>query len=221
MVSLLNNWFAVTQKTTPGRQCQVGDWQEWHLIHQPDVNLVFMPRAVTEGIRSFSERLIQIDFPGIDHVVSVGTVDAVLDVQLSRVAGDSAIAKEFAHDLATITRAFIQITGRAKVKLILKVVSDDACERFHTDRYDLRLLCTYYGPGTEWTPDDNVNRKKLMGGTNDEIIRDWSRINRLQQFDVAILKGEASTTNYGKGIVHRSPPVSAQKEKRLLLRLDA
>lgn len=60
-----------------------------------------------------------------------------------------------------------------------------------------------------------------MGGTNDEIIRDWSRINRLQQFDVAILKGEASTANYGKGIVHRSPPVSAQKEKRLLLRLDA
>ncbi|HAC26074.1 MAG TPA: hypothetical protein DCE81_14275, partial [Cytophagales bacterium] len=105
MVSLLNNWFAVAQKTTPGRQCQVGDWQEWHLIHQPDVNLVFMPRAVTAGIRWFSEQLIQIDFSGIDYVVSVGTIDAVLDVQLSRVAEDSAIAKEFVHDLSTITRA--------------------------------------------------------------------------------------------------------------------
>ena len=104
------------------------------MIHQPNVNLVFMPRAVTEGIRSFTERLIQIYFPGIDHVVSVGTIDAVLDVQLSRVAEDSAIAKEFVHDLSTITRAFIQITGQSKVKLILKVVSDDACERFHTDR---------------------------------------------------------------------------------------
>jgi len=221
MVGLLNNWFTGTPKIKHGRQCEVGDWSEWSLIHQPDVNLVFMPRAGTEDIRWVSEQLIQIDFPGIDHVVSIDTVEPVLDVQLNRIGGDYARLREFAHDLATITRAFIRITGRFKVKLILKVVADDACERFHTDRYDLRLLCTYFGPGTEWSPDDNVNRKKLMGGTNDEIIRDWSRVNRLQQFDIAILKGEASAANIGKGIVHRSPPVSAQKERRLLLRLDA
>jgi hypothetical protein len=106
------------------------------------------------------------------------------------------------------------------VHLYLKVVSNDACSKFHTDLYDLRLLCTYMGKGTEWVEEQYVNRKMLMKGENHQIIKDKTKVQTMEPFEVGILKGEASAKNKNRGIVHRSPPISQSGEKRLLLRLD-
>ncbi len=63
---------------------------------------------------------------------------------------------------------------------------------------------------------DNVNRE---GKTNDEIVRDWRMVRRLNAFDVAILKGEAPG-NEGNAIFHRSTEIEAINEFRVLLRID-
>jgi Protein of unknown function (DUF1826) len=102
----------------------------------------------------------------------------------------------------------------------LKTVVNDACRKFHIDGYDLRLLCSYAVPGTEWTYNDNVNRKHLGLGENEQIIKDWSYINQLKSYDVAILKGELPNQRTGKGVVHRSPEIEQQQKKRLVLRID-
>ena len=36
-------------------------------------------------------------------------------------------------------------------------LSDTMCPRFHTDRGQIRMLCTYRGPGTEWAPNEIVD----------------------------------------------------------------
>jgi hypothetical protein len=115
---------------------------------------------------------------------------------------------------------FAAICNAEYVRVHLKTVANDACRKFHIDGYNLRLLCSYAGPGTEWTYNENVNRKYLGEGENEQIIKDWGHINQLNSFDVAILKGELPHKRTGNGIVHRSPAIEQTREHRLLLRID-
>lgn len=83
-----------------------------------------------------------------------------------------------------------------------------------------RLFTTYIGPGTEWLPEEAVNRKAL-GTTNEKIVMDKSKIQRIQTGHLAILKGELPNHNESvKGIVHRSPEIKNSGGKRIILRID-
>ena len=102
----------------------------------------------------------------------------------------------------------------------LKMISDDACTKFHTDGYSLRLFTTYHGKGTEWLPEKAVNRT-FLGQSNDLIVKDASRIQQMDAFEVGILKGEIpGKASSVKGIVHRSPKIAHTGEKRIILRVD-
>ena len=125
------------------------------------------------------------------------------------------------EDIVLFSSIFSQVCKSNSINLYLKSVSDDSCRKFHVDGYAFRLFCCYRGPGTEWTYNNNVNRKYLGLGENEQIIKDQKRIERLEPFDVAILKGELPTLRTGNGIVHRSPPIEEKNEKRLILRLDS
>lgn len=102
----------------------------------------------------------------------------------------------------------------------MKVITSNACAKFHIDGYSLRLFTTYYGPGTEWLPENAVNRNAL-GTTNEQIVKDQSKINRLGTGHVAILKGELpNRKNSVRGIVHKSPEITGSGDKRIILRVD-
>ena len=189
-------------------------------IGKPYTNLAYYKRPVDEDIHLFVKTLIDRDFRGFDAVVSSHSIKEVVANELDKVAVHTSGKIGLAEDIANLTQLFLSITRQEHTHLYLKLVSDDACRKFHTDRYDLRLLCTYVGAGTEWIEDRYVNRNKLVGGDNESIIKDASKIKTMQPFEVGILKGEASLQNKGKGIVHRSPPIQHKNEKRLLLRLD-
>jgi len=80
----------------------------------------------------------------------------------------------------------------------------------------LRLLCSYWGPGTEWLP--------LVGGAPaaralkaDALPSEASQIATRA---VAILKGEGFPGNAGFGCIHRSPPAGPGERARLLLCID-
>ncbi len=122
-----------------------------------------------------------------------------------------------ATDIARLGRLFAALLGTTAVHGRLEAIDGPACRLFHADHVGLRLLCTYAGAGTEWVPDEAVDRARL--GDNRAAVRDPAAVRRLPRFAVAILKGHAWRGNAGRGIVHRSPDASPLRP-RLLLCLD-
>ncbi|HTJ48770.1 MAG TPA: DUF1826 domain-containing protein [Cyclobacteriaceae bacterium] len=217
---VVNKWLNELVGKKQIHQVEVDDLNSLAQIHREDVNLAYFKREVDDDIESFARHLIQCGFKGISERVSRETISSIVNDKLNE-AGLYTIGKvKLIQDISRIARIFFTITQSHQIKLILKVVGDDACRKFHTDAYDLRVLCTYVGSGTEWIADQFVNRRKLVSGTNEEIIRDFSKVQQTEPFEIAILKGEVKSKPNGKGIVHRSPPIQHIGGKRLLLRLD-
>ena len=189
-------------------------------ISKPSINLVHHQRVFDEDIHLFANTLMANNFNGIDAVITADSVKELIANELDKSAVHTSGKLTLRDDMVSLTHLFLSITQKQQTRLLLKIVCDDACRKFHTDRYDLRLLCTYVGSGTEWIEDRFVNRNSLEGGNNDSIIKDPSKIKTMKPFEVGILKGEASAANKGKGVVHRSPPIQQKNEKRLVFRLD-
>ena len=124
----------------------------------------------------------------------------------------------FILDVVRLSALFFDMTLHARMKLQILPVNSNMCRLFHEDYYRQRLLCTYLGPGTEWLDHDNVNRAGLGRGRNENIVKDPSRINRANTFDVILLKGARSEDGFG--VVHRSPPVENTGQIRVLLKID-
>jgi hypothetical protein len=202
------------------RQLEAQKLSDFELIHERDVNLVYQKRKTDEEIINYAKLLFEHGFNGINQIVSPDTMENVVIDSLDEFGFQTVGKVRLKEDIMVIGQTFFTVTRAANLRLILKVITNNACSKFHTDAYDLRLLCTYAGNGTEWISEDYVNRKKLLHGTNEEIIRDFKQVKCFQPFDVAILKGEVNARPNVKGIVHRSPAIEHTGEKRLLLRFD-
>ena len=124
----------------------------------------------------------------------------------------------FIHDVVRLSCLFFDMTKQSHMKLQILPVNSNMCRLFHEDYYRQRLLCTYLGPGTEWLDHNNVNRAGLGKGRNQNIVKDASKINRANTFDVILLKGARHES--GMGVVHRSPPVENTDQIRILLKID-
>lgn len=122
-------------------------------------------------------------------------------------------------DILKLLGLFEQVTKVSSFRLLLATVNTNMCRKFHTDINDLRMLCTYVGPGTLWLPNDAINEKALIkGGGNKKIVKDESQIQQVNTGDVIILKGGLYPDV--NPILHRSPTIEETGEKRLLLRID-
>lgn len=127
----------------------------------------------------------------------------------------------FIQDILVLLNHFQKVTKTDNFRLLLSTVNTNMCRRFHTDLNDLRLLCTYSGPGTLWLTEDNVNRNALdTCGDNECIVLDESRTQQAKTGSVVLLKGALYPKNGTAAIVHRSPTIEETKQKRLLLRID-
>ena len=127
--------------------------------------------------------------------------------------------ESFIKDIVRLCDLFFKRTTTKNIKLRLEVVNTDMCRFFHADNYRQRLLCTYKGPGTEWLDHSNVKRDGLGKGCNNNIVKDFSKVNKASTFDVLLLKG----TKYegeNAAIVHRSPPILKEAKTRILLKID-
>lgn len=121
------------------------------------------------------------------------------------------------EDLAELLHQFGGIAKCQSFRLLLTTVDTDMCRKFHTDINDLRLLCTYIGPGTLWLPNEAIHNEPLQN-KNDDIVADASLIQQASEGDVVILKGALYPD--ANPILHRSPTIEEKGEKRLLLRID-
>lgn len=123
------------------------------------------------------------------------------------------------EDIAGILSLFERTTQAASFRLSLASVDSNMCSRFHTDINDLRLLCTYIGPGTRWLPDEAIDQEASRArGSKQEMVIDEQQIQQATTGDVVILKGALYPD--ANPILHQSPAIESTGEKRLLLRID-
>ncbi len=201
---------------------RLNDMEGLHEITNQRYNLAIVSRTVSDDLKRSVQQLLQSSVPDIDVVIQQpdNGFESITRLVRQCCAAESQILEPLICDMKMCCAWFVKITLARTIRLSLKMIDHDACRKFHIDGYTYRLLCSYAGPGTEWTCNRNVRRRYLGEGENEDIIIDWSKIERLNTFDIAILKGEPPHQPTGKGIVHRSPPVSQTGEKRLLLRID-
>lgn len=114
-------------------------------------------------------------------------------------AGRAALAVE----IASLARHFAAILDLGAVKIRLEVIETDACRKFHMDKVTARLLAPLSGPGTQWID--------LDGGGD-------APAHQLDRGHVGIFKGRLWVEE--PRILHRSPPIAASGDTRLLLVLD-
>ena len=132
----------------------------------------------------------------------------------------------FRADIKGLVQRYVALTDAKRVTMKLESFGGTLCERFHTDSVQLRLICTYAGPGTQWLANEDVDRHRLglgAGGLSDEmsgLIRPGAAIGGLDRCAVGLMKGDKWPGNRDRGLVHRSPRITGTATRRLLLKIE-
>jgi len=137
-------------------------------------------------------------------------------------AGLDPVARAWlAEDVVGLVTRFAAVARSASVRIGLGAVNGDQCRKFHADMHRYRLITTYVGPGTEWVPEEAVDRAAMEHppecpcDANREIVRDAAAVRRAATGDVLVMRGSLALG--GRGAVHRSPPVEAEGIARIVL----
>jgi hypothetical protein len=192
-------------------------WQLAELteIYRAAVNLCVWRRGLGGEL---SRWLGEVSSRHMLHVVErVDAERADLRPALAALPG-TAEREAWCEDLHLLMQVYADLLGVRWLGVRLTTLDREMCPRFHVDRVGVRLLCTYAGPATEWLEDADVVRSGL--GPSGEVLRPGGRVQRLERFDVALLKGEAWPRNLGHGVVHRSPGLPPG-QRRIMLSIDA
>jgi hypothetical protein len=190
------------------------DLQGLAAIHRAEVNIAICHRELTGLVEQAGASVGVMDDLALSGAPAAIIRQLEYHPELTRFP-------DLQHDIAMLVRHFAELSGTARLRLLLATVNTNMCRRFHTDMNDLRLLCTYTGPGTLLLPEDAADRKALQsGGDNDRIVRDPDAIVMAGETDVVILKGALYPKDGTRGAIHRSPTVEETGQRRLLLRID-
>lgn len=193
-------------------------------IYQPAINLCVVQRQVDNELKSFVGHLLrlqnQVSF--VEHIDFASFNFFSLLPQTGHLPGYHAFCK----DVASLTALYCDLFELKRVGLRLRILDHAMCPKFHADSVTCRLVCTYGGVGTEWLEDAYIDRRKLgsgSGGLNDDLsglILDTNAIQTLPAYAIGLLKGSCWEGNEQHGAVHRSPQLTPDSPKRLLLTLD-
>ena len=184
-------------------------------IHQKHINISIYDRDIThlsDEVKSLLARNAEIRISG-------DTNSILKQISSELNSNDFSL---ILNDIKGLLLQFEELSGAKSFRLLLSTVNTNMCSRFHTDMNDLRLLCTYSGPGTVWLSENNINRDALETyGDNETIVKDQSQINYAKTGAVVLLKGAVYPLKGTKAVVHRSPTIEETGMSRLLLRIDA
>ncbi len=175
-------------------------------IHNDDKNIAILER----------------DISGLSHEIDVLTSQSTKFRHKGTVQDISKEIKEVfckqypkLHlDFIKLLKLFKDVTGAEEYEFFLHNVTTDMCRKFHTDLNDLRMLCTYAGPGTLWVAEDNNCSKYSSHGVN----IDKDSIHQVKTGNVVILKGALYPNS--NPAIHKSPSILKNGVTRLLLRID-
>ena len=192
-------------------------------IYQEEVNIAIWQRKLSSKIMLASNNILQTyPFLEISEVINPKDVIEMLDSKI----GTSKDNIYLSSDISDLVNIFCDLFKLDRVGFRLKILDHAMCPRFHVDRVPCRLITTYHGIATEWLPHCKVDRSKLgvaSHGKIDEetgIFKTHKDIEQLDVGHVGLLKGESWEKNEGAGLVHRSPKVEDNDQRRLMLTLD-
>ena len=192
-------------------------------IFDEEVQLCLYQRSPVEPITRYFAAAREQGVLGLGFRL-VATPGQALDIPgLAALPGRDALLQ----DMAYLLDMYAELIGCPQVGMRLEVLDRAMCPRFHVDRTGVRMLCTYYGQGTEWLSEEAANRSKLgrlAQGMPDEtsgLIRNPAAIRQAAPFALLLLKGTQWQGNDGRGAIHRSPAPDPLEPCRVLLALDA
>jgi hypothetical protein len=100
-------------------------------------------------------------------------------------------------DIAMLAKRFAAFMGTTSLRIRLEGVTGNACRKLHVDNTDLRLITTYFGPGTEY----------------------GDPLQRIPCGAVALFKGRLFAAGHDL-CWHRSPQIEGTGLTRLVLVID-
>ncbi len=194
-------------------------------IYQPEVRLACWQRSPNANSMIYVHWLIS-----RGHLLPTRLVVApeALTEALEQKLPNHPHRESFIEDVVYLADMFACLFDMEEVGVRLSLLKEAMCPRFHVDRIGARMVSTYAGEGTEWLPDEIVDRSKLgrgNGGLSDQDSGLYpsesglSPICQLSAGDVAVMKGDLWPEEEGRGVVHRSPECS-ELQPRLFLSMD-
>jgi hypothetical protein len=188
-------------------------------IYREHVNLAEWRRDLSGSVRHYAASIVQ-ELPAFSlrQVLQANVDSESLLAQLPRVDGNNEQARhDFATDLSLLCEMYACLFDIDQIGLRLSVLNRAMCPRFHVDHVVCRMICTYWGPGTEWLPEVNVNRS-AVGQPSDsgEKRHNETAVQRLGEGSVALLKGENWPGNEGRSEERRA----SADQPRLVVTLD-
>lgn len=185
-------------------------------IRRPEINLVLVPRQEDSKVSRFIEENIEKgDFPTLKVK---GTGEDICQLLEDKFANwkEKDGCDELVRDLKQNILAMQKLNKGVHLAVTLLKAQSQTCPKWHRDFYIMRWICSYHGPGTDWTTNDNVARENLRGG-NTGVLLDESKVYSINPFWCGLMKGEVN--NEGNGLVHKSPTVN-EGVWRLLMKVD-
>ena len=177
-------------------------------IHESAKNIAVWQRD-TSSLQTLVEQLKNLSI----ECRATGTKAEILATLHEYVQSDLPQASALYEDISTLLNLFEGLTEASSFRLLLTTVNSDMCRKFHTDVNDLRMLCTYTGPGTLWLPDEAI-----LQARGRDLKIDESKIQQIATGDVVVLKG--ALYPQAKPILHRSPAIEEAGATRIVLRID-
>ena len=180
-----------------------------------DYKLGILEREQPEGAGSFFQKLMKNDF-GIEGTLSSINLKEDLKNLVQEIIPNQLSSTEFYNywlaDMETVCRTFLLIEKTGTLCFWLGTKRE--CRRYHVDNVPRRLLVTYAGQGTEWIQNQDADRLAYEAGEpNEMIVRDKSKLNFIDKWNIAIFTGGSN------GILHRTPD-SALNGPSILMKLD-
>ncbi|MEM6264461.1 MAG: DUF1826 domain-containing protein [Bacteroidota bacterium] len=185
--------------------------QDIHLAHK---NIAIYQRNIG-ALRLELEQVVDQEV----NFKASGSIAEILN-QLSTYAGSHlGSCPSLLVDVAEQLGVFQEITQVSSFRVFFATISNNMCRKFHTDVNDLRLLCSYVGPGTLWLPDEAIDHEASRDcGPREEVVIYDHLIQQAGTGEVVLLKGALYPGAHP--ILHRSPTIEEHGERRLLLRID-
>ena len=142
---------------------------------------------------------------------------ALEDLVPENLRNEECLLDDIQEMIATISSIATKVD---EVVVRLALIRGQKCPKWHEDYVRMRLLKTYYGPGTEYvSPDDNlmrfINALHTLQGKDFFVYP--SKIKRCGINDVLIIRGRKSKEEGFIPVLHRSPEEEDETQRRLLL----
>lgn len=182
-------------------------------IDAPQVNLVLLQRELPAPLTQWLEALCADDavedFELVRETSPAGEACEYFDIYLPKQAPGLAL---FQAQVREVVALFADVFDAQALGLRLRLTHAPICPSFHVAAKVLcRLITTWAGPGTQWLPEEHVDRAALTRAQAPEAVR------ALAVGELGLFKGTAWPAATAPACVHRSPPST---QRRLVMTLD-